>query len=95
MIDDVVNSVIDHIRPGPCRLDWDSLMTSLDILEHFEEVFVLKRYFGLCVCVSCVRLCAECSSACECVYILVFTIIFIALRLSSHGKDLLTSVSQN
>ena len=40
VIDDVVNSVIDHIRPGPCRLDWDSLMTSLDILEHFEEVFV-------------------------------------------------------
>lgn len=56
MIDDVVNSVIDHIRPGPCRLDWDSLMTSLDILEHFDEVFVMKRYFGLCVCVSCVRL---------------------------------------
>lgn len=91
MIGDAVNSVIDHIRPGPCRLDWDSLMTSLDILEHFEEVFVLKRYFGLCVClcVSCVRLCVcECSSACECVYTLASTIIFIALRLSSHGKDL-------
>lgn len=40
IIDDVVNSVMDHICPGPCRLDWDSLMTSLDILEHFEEVFV-------------------------------------------------------
>lgn len=40
VIDDVVNNVIDHIRPGPCRLDWDSLMTSMDILEHFEEVFV-------------------------------------------------------
>uniref|UniRef100_A0A8C6QCH2 StAR related lipid transfer domain containing 4 n=1 Tax=Nannospalax galili TaxID=1026970 RepID=A0A8C6QCH2_NANGA len=37
VIDDIVNSVIDHIRPGPWRLDWDRLMTSLDILEHFEE----------------------------------------------------------
>lgn len=40
VIDDIVNSVIDHIRPGPCRLDWDSLMTSMDIVEHLEEVFV-------------------------------------------------------
>lgn len=91
MIDDLVNSVIDHIRPGPCRLDWDSLMTSLDILEHFEEVFVLKHYFRLCVClcVSCVRLCVrECSSARERVCALASTIIFIALRLSSHGKEL-------
>ncbi|XP_069448784.1 stAR-related lipid transfer protein 4 isoform X5 [Ovis canadensis] len=44
VIDDVVNSVIDHIRPGPCRLDWDSLMTSLDILEHFEENCCVMRY---------------------------------------------------
>ena len=40
VIDDIVNSVIDHIRPGPYRLDWDSLMTSMDILEHFGEVFI-------------------------------------------------------
>uniref|UniRef100_A0A4W2HDA8 StAR related lipid transfer domain containing 4 n=1 Tax=Bos indicus x Bos taurus TaxID=30522 RepID=A0A4W2HDA8_BOBOX len=44
VIDDLVNSVIDHIRPGPCRLDWDSLMTSLDILEHFEENCCVMRY---------------------------------------------------
>ncbi|XP_060002171.1 stAR-related lipid transfer protein 4 isoform X1 [Lagenorhynchus albirostris] len=44
VIDDVVNSVIDHIRPGPCRLDWDSLMTSLDILEYFEENCCVMRY---------------------------------------------------
>uniref|UniRef100_A0A8C6MPM7 StAR related lipid transfer domain containing 4 n=1 Tax=Mus spicilegus TaxID=10103 RepID=A0A8C6MPM7_MUSSI len=37
VMDDVVNNVIDHIRPGPWRLDWDRLMTSLDVLEHFEE----------------------------------------------------------
>ncbi|KAB1281441.1 StAR-related lipid transfer protein 4 [Camelus dromedarius] len=44
VIDDVVNNIIDHIRPGPCRLDWDSLMTSLDILEHFEENCCVMRY---------------------------------------------------
>uniref|UniRef100_G1RL49 StAR related lipid transfer domain containing 4 n=1 Tax=Nomascus leucogenys TaxID=61853 RepID=G1RL49_NOMLE len=44
VIDDLVNSVIDHIRPGPCRLDWDSLMTSLDILENFEENCCVMRY---------------------------------------------------
>ncbi|KAM5169374.1 stAR-related lipid transfer protein 4 isoform X1 [Marmota monax] len=44
VIDDIVNSVIDHIRPGPCRLDWDRLMTSLDILEHFEENCCVMRY---------------------------------------------------
>lgn len=87
MIDDVVNSVIDHIRPGPCRLDWDSLMTSLDILEHFEEVFVLKRCCGSCVCLSVCVVCEtahECSSVCA----LAFTTVVIVLRLSSHGKDL-------
>ncbi|XP_036166118.1 stAR-related lipid transfer protein 4 isoform X2 [Myotis myotis] len=35
---------MDHIRPGPCRLDWDSLMTSLDILENFEENCCVMRY---------------------------------------------------
>lgn len=43
-MDDVVNNVIDHIRPGPWRLDWDRLMTSLDILEHFEENCCVMRY---------------------------------------------------
>ena len=42
--DDIVNSVIDHIHPSPCRLDWDSLMTSMDILEHFEENCCVMRY---------------------------------------------------
>uniref|UniRef100_G1SQZ1 StAR related lipid transfer domain containing 4 n=1 Tax=Oryctolagus cuniculus TaxID=9986 RepID=G1SQZ1_RABIT len=44
VIDDVVNTVVDHIRPGPCRLNWDSLMTSLDILKHFEENCCVMRY---------------------------------------------------
>ncbi|CAO2593595.1 StAR-related lipid transfer protein 4, partial [Lemmus lemmus] len=44
VMDDTVNNVIDHIRPGPWRLDWDRLMTSLDILEHFEENCCVMRY---------------------------------------------------
>ncbi|KAL1765882.1 stAR-related lipid transfer protein 4 isoform X1 [Sigmodon hispidus] len=44
IMNDTVNSVIDHIRPGPWRLDWDRLMTSLDILEHFEENCCVMRY---------------------------------------------------
>ncbi|XP_049990942.1 stAR-related lipid transfer protein 4 [Alexandromys fortis] len=44
VMDDIVNNVIDHIRPGPWRLDWDRLMTSLDILEHFEENCCVMRY---------------------------------------------------
>ncbi|KAK7829656.1 hypothetical protein U0070_013342 [Myodes glareolus] len=44
VVDDIVNNVIDHIRPGPWRLDWDRLMTSLDILEHFEENCCVMRY---------------------------------------------------
>ncbi|KAK2497886.1 hypothetical protein MC885_009161 [Smutsia gigantea] len=44
IIDDIVNSVIDHIRPGPCCLDWDSLMTSMDIVEHLEESCCVMCY---------------------------------------------------
>ncbi|XP_069892137.1 stAR-related lipid transfer protein 4 [Dipodomys merriami] len=44
VIDDIVNNVIDHIRPGPWRLDWDCLMTSLDVLERFEENSCVMRY---------------------------------------------------
>lgn len=38
VVEDVTNRVVDHIRPGPYRLDWDSLMTTMDIMETFEEV---------------------------------------------------------
>ncbi|XP_074060574.1 stAR-related lipid transfer protein 4 [Macrotis lagotis] len=41
---DVTNTVIDYIRPGPRRLDWDSLITSLDIVEQFEENCCVVRY---------------------------------------------------
>uniref|UniRef100_A0A674KDM0 StAR related lipid transfer domain containing 4 n=1 Tax=Terrapene triunguis TaxID=2587831 RepID=A0A674KDM0_9SAUR len=37
VVEDITNRVVDHIRPGPYRLDWDSLMTTMDIVEKFEE----------------------------------------------------------
>ncbi|KAM4875221.1 stAR-related lipid transfer protein 4 [Thomomys bottae] len=44
VIDAIVNDTVDHIRPGPWRLDWDRLMTSLDVLERFEENSCVMRY---------------------------------------------------
>lgn len=38
VVEDVTNRIVDHIRPGPYRLHWDSLMTTMDIVEEFEEV---------------------------------------------------------
>ncbi|XP_066567691.1 stAR-related lipid transfer protein 4 [Amia ocellicauda] len=37
VVKDSPNRVVDYIRPGPYRLDWDSLMTSMDIVETFDE----------------------------------------------------------
>ncbi|NWY42441.1 STAR4 protein, partial [Sylvia atricapilla] len=44
VVEDVTNRIVDHIRPGPYRLDWDSLMTSMDIIETFEENCCVMRY---------------------------------------------------
>lgn len=44
VVEDVTNRIVDHIRPGPYRLDWDSLMTTMDIMETFEEVKDLFRF---------------------------------------------------
>ncbi|XP_006627074.1 stAR-related lipid transfer protein 4 isoform X1 [Lepisosteus oculatus] len=37
IVRDSPNRIVDYIRPGPYRLDWDSLMTSMDIVETFDE----------------------------------------------------------
>ncbi|XP_072137157.1 stAR-related lipid transfer protein 4 isoform X1 [Mobula birostris] len=37
MVKEAPNRIVNFIRPGPCRLDWDSLMTSLDIVGEFEQ----------------------------------------------------------
>ncbi|POI26542.1 hypothetical protein CIB84_009708 [Bambusicola thoracicus] len=44
VVEDVTNRIVDHIRPGPYRLDWDSLMTTMDIVETFEENCCVMRY---------------------------------------------------
>ncbi|CAM2114320.1 unnamed protein product [Caretta caretta] len=44
VIEDITNRVVDHIRPGPSRLDWDNLMTTMDIVEKFEENCCVMRY---------------------------------------------------
>lgn len=36
--------IVDFIRPGPCRLEWDSLVTSLDIVETLDEKCCVARY---------------------------------------------------
>lgn len=43
-MEDVTNRIIDHIRPGPYRISWDSLMTTMDIVEKYEEV-MYRPYF--------------------------------------------------
>ncbi|XP_043920128.1 stAR-related lipid transfer protein 4 [Protopterus annectens] len=38
------NRIVDYIRPGPFRLHWDSLMTTMSIVEQFEEGCCVMRY---------------------------------------------------
>lgn len=49
VVEDVTNRIVDHIRPGPYRLDWDSLMTTMDIVEMFEEVKSCLDSEGKCL----------------------------------------------
>nr|XP_020635665.1 stAR-related lipid transfer protein 4 isoform X2 [Pogona vitticeps] len=44
IVEDVTNRIIDHIRPGPYRLHWDSLMTTMDIVDEFEDNCCVMRY---------------------------------------------------
>ncbi|XP_069082568.1 stAR-related lipid transfer protein 4 isoform X1 [Pleurodeles waltl] len=44
VVDDVTNKIVDYIRPGPYRLEWDSLMTTMDIVEEFEQGCCIMRY---------------------------------------------------
>ncbi|XP_016349717.1 stAR-related lipid transfer protein 4 isoform X1 [Sinocyclocheilus anshuiensis] len=36
--------IMDHIRPGACRLDWDSMITSLEILQTLDQGCCVVRY---------------------------------------------------
>uniref|UniRef100_A0A8C7VEH0 START domain-containing protein n=1 Tax=Oncorhynchus mykiss TaxID=8022 RepID=A0A8C7VEH0_ONCMY len=44
MVDDNPNRIVDYIRPGPYRLDWDSLMTAMDIIENLDQGCCVMRY---------------------------------------------------
>ncbi|XP_039615356.1 stAR-related lipid transfer protein 4 [Polypterus senegalus] len=37
VVKDIPKRIVDYIRPGPYRLDWDSLMTTMDIVEKFDQ----------------------------------------------------------
>ncbi|KAG5834348.1 hypothetical protein ANANG_G00260570 [Anguilla anguilla] len=37
IVKDTPKRIVDYIRPGPFRLDWDSLMTSMDIVKTFDK----------------------------------------------------------
>nr|XP_055036979.1 stAR-related lipid transfer protein 4 isoform X1 [Misgurnus anguillicaudatus] len=36
--------IVEYIRPGPCRLNWDSLMTSMEIVETLDEGCCVVKY---------------------------------------------------
>ncbi|KAK1176334.1 hypothetical protein AOXY_G1200 [Acipenser oxyrinchus oxyrinchus] len=44
IVEETPNRIVDYIRPGPYRLDWDSLMTSMDIVEKFDQGCCMMRY---------------------------------------------------
>ncbi|XP_030625145.1 stAR-related lipid transfer protein 4 [Chanos chanos] len=37
LVQEIPGRIIDYIRPGPYRLDWDSLMTSMDIVKTLDK----------------------------------------------------------
>ncbi|KAG9266317.1 stAR-related lipid transfer protein 4-like [Astyanax mexicanus] len=41
---DTPQRIIDHIRPGPCRKEWDKMMTSLEIVETVDKDSCVVRY---------------------------------------------------
>ncbi|XP_053556453.1 stAR-related lipid transfer protein 4 [Bombina bombina] len=44
IVKNVTNTVVDYIRPGPYRLKWDSLMTTMDIIKDFDQGCCVMRY---------------------------------------------------
>ncbi|XP_075710944.1 stAR-related lipid transfer protein 4 isoform X1 [Rhinoderma darwinii] len=44
VVEDVTNRIVDYIRPGPYRLQWDSLMTTMDIIKDFQQGCCVMRY---------------------------------------------------
>ncbi|XP_010876335.1 stAR-related lipid transfer protein 4 isoform X2 [Esox lucius] len=44
VVDDDPNRIVDYIRPGPYRLQWDSLLTSMDIIETLDQGCCVMKY---------------------------------------------------
>ncbi|XP_053330307.1 stAR-related lipid transfer protein 4 [Spea bombifrons] len=44
VVKDVADRIVDYIRPGPYRLKWDSLMTTMDIIKDLNQGCCVMRY---------------------------------------------------
>ncbi|XP_072517841.1 stAR-related lipid transfer protein 4-like [Salminus brasiliensis] len=44
IVKDSPQRIMDYIRPGPCRLEWDSLMTSMDIVKTLDKACCVVQY---------------------------------------------------
>ncbi|XP_040277552.1 stAR-related lipid transfer protein 4 [Bufo bufo] len=44
VVKDVTNRIVDYIRPGPYRLQWDSLMTTMDIIKDYQQGCCVMSY---------------------------------------------------
>ncbi|KAM5194630.1 stAR-related lipid transfer protein 4 [Mantella aurantiaca] len=44
VVKNVTNKIVDYIRPGPYRLQWDSLMTTMEIIKDLEQGCCVMRY---------------------------------------------------
>ncbi|CAH2297185.1 stAR-related lipid transfer 4 [Pelobates cultripes] len=44
VVKDVYSRIVDYIRPGPYRLQWDSLMTEMDIIKEIDQHRCVMRY---------------------------------------------------
>lgn len=44
IVEETPNRIVDYIRPGPYRLDWDSLMTTMDIVKTIDQGCCVMRY---------------------------------------------------
>ncbi|KAM8962399.1 stAR-related lipid transfer protein 4 [Pelodytes ibericus] len=44
VVKDVTQRIVDYIRPGPYRLQWDSLMTEMDIVKDLNQGCCVMRY---------------------------------------------------
>ncbi|XP_014350682.2 stAR-related lipid transfer protein 4 isoform X2 [Latimeria chalumnae] len=44
VVKEAPNRIVDYIRPGPYRLDWDTLMTSMDIVHQFDQGCCVMKY---------------------------------------------------